>query len=281
MCPVFGLPKEFRKNVLPTYADIIKYYLYLRQELVQQKKQRPSFTDDVCSPLIKDLKNLWQKSSICVVSDQQILHKVREYHSKYRNIMKRLKKDGKVNNSKMVVFFRESAEKKLFDISLCKCKDFLSCSCKDKVPVSEREFLTDQRTSRKMVIGPVDQKATKILEKRLYRKNKTEQRIISQSNIDKSKECEIGRSNRTMTPTLKEETSSSSLLEKNVLIYSENSANSPSTSQMRIKLPSLAQACDRTGVSDRAAAIIVSATLRDMGIVTTEDSSKIVDRSKI
>ena len=120
----------------------------------------------MCSLLIKDLKNLWQKSSTCVVSDQQILHRIREYHSKYRNIMKRLKKDGKLNNSKQVVLFRESAERNLFDISLCKCKDFLSCSCTIKVSVAEREFLTDKRTSRKMVIGTVDQKTTKVLEKR-------------------------------------------------------------------------------------------------------------------
>ncbi|CAH0553097.1 unnamed protein product [Brassicogethes aeneus] len=50
---------------------------------------------------------------------------------------------------------------------------------------------------------------------------------------------------------------------------------------MRIKLPNVAQACDRIGVSDRGAAIIFSTALKYMRIVTPEDSSKIVDRSKI
>lgn len=53
------------------------------------------------------------------------------------------------------------------------------------------------------------------------------------------------------------------------------------TSQMRTKLPTLAEACDRTGVSDRSAAILVSAVLKDLGVISKEDSSKIVDRSKI
>lgn len=62
----------------------------------------------------------------------------------------------------------------------------------------------------------------------------------------------------------------------------------PSTSQptetvgqMRISLSKLAKACDRTGVSDRTAAIIASAVLEDLKIITPDDSTKIIDRSKI
>uniref|UniRef100_A0A6P7H0Q8 Uncharacterized protein LOC114348899 n=1 Tax=Diabrotica virgifera virgifera TaxID=50390 RepID=A0A6P7H0Q8_DIAVI len=193
--------------------------------------------------------------------------------------MKRLKKDGKLNNSKQVVLFREMPEKKLFD--LCKCKD-LSCSCTIKVPVLERESLTDQRTSRKMVIGRVDQKTTKVLEKRWKRKSKTEERRIRHDEYDDQyKKSLIGRAYQSVSSNLEEETSNNSSSEENV-IKLEDRVDTPSTSQMRIKLPSVAQACDRTGVSDRTAAIIlVSAALEDIGIITTEDSSKIVDRSKI
>ena len=50
---------------------------------------------------------------------------------------------------------------------------------------------------------------------------------------------------------------------------------------MTVRLPSLAKACDRTGVSDRAAAIIASSVLQDMGIVSPNDTSKVIDRSRI
>ncbi|KAK4879051.1 hypothetical protein RN001_007197 [Aquatica leii] len=46
------------------------------------------------------------------------------------------------------------------------------------------------------------------------------------------------------------------------------------TNQMRVKLPSLAQACDRTGVSDRSAATIVSAVLKDLGLINEDRTEK-------
>lgn len=56
-----------------------------------------------------------------------------------------------------------------------------------------------------------------------------------------------------------------------------SSQSSKNIGQMRISLPKLAQACDRTGVSDRAAAIIASAVLEDLNIVTSSDTSKIIE----
>ncbi|KAF2893366.1 hypothetical protein ILUMI_12807 [Ignelater luminosus] len=58
-------------------------------------------------------------------------------------------------------------------------------------------------------------------------------------------------------------------------------AKGPSSRQMRDKLLLVAPACDRTGISDRSAAIIAFAVLRDVGIISEEDPSFIVDRSKI
>jgi len=46
-------------------------------------------------------------------------------------------------------------------------------------------------------------------------------------------------------------------------------------------LPTVARACDRLGISDRAAAAIAAAVLQDFGIVSKEDSFKVVDRNKV
>lgn len=123
VCPVFGAPKTFKYNVLPTYADVIKYYLFLRSEIMENTKKEPSLSV-VYEKLIRDVKLLWEKSSISVVSDQQILHQIKTYYKKFRAIKKRVKNDGKMNSSKTITDFREAGEKKLFDISICKCKDF-------------------------------------------------------------------------------------------------------------------------------------------------------------
>lgn len=55
----------------------------------------------------------------------------------------------------------------------------------------------------------------------------------------------------------------------------------PPTKKKRLNLPSLALACDRTGVSDRAAAIIASSVLKDVGIISSNDTSSVIDRSKL
>ena len=52
-------------------------------------------------------------------------------------------------------------------------------------------------------------------------------------------------------------------------------------SQTRVKLPAVALACDRFGLSDRAAAIITSAVLQDIGIVHEGDVTHVIDRNKI
>ena len=43
----------------------------------------------------------------------------------------------------------------------------------------------------------------------------------------------------------------------------------------------LALACNRIGISDRSASLLVNAVLKDFHIVTKENSSRVVDRSKI
>ena len=58
----------------------------------------------------------------------------------------------------------------------------------------------------------------------------------------------------------------------------------PATSTLvspRQKLTALALACERHGISDRAAATIASAVLQDIGIVTETNRSSVIDRNKV
>lgn len=51
--------------------------------------------------------------------------------------------------------------------------------------------------------------------------------------------------------------------------------------QMRLPLPALARTSDRYGLSDRAAAAVASAVLQDLSVVIPDDSSHVIDRSKL
>ncbi|ESN99374.1 hypothetical protein HELRODRAFT_162916 [Helobdella robusta] len=53
------------------------------------------------------------------------------------------------------------------------------------------------------------------------------------------------------------------------------------TQKRRGQLQNLASVCDRTGISDRSAVFIVNAALLDLNVINTDDSSKVIDRSKI
>ena len=49
----------------------------------------------------------------------------------------------------------------------------------------------------------------------------------------------------------------------------------------RTNLPSVAQVCDRAGVSDRTAALLASSLLFDMGQINKNDQNSVIDRRKI
>lgn len=281
ICPVFGAPTKFKDNVLPTFADVIKYYLWIRLELLQDSGKEPSMSV-VSEKILERLKNIWYSSSVPTVSDQQILHLIREYHKKYRSVKKNFTSKYNTKCLEKMEIFKVTAENKLF-IAACKCKDFSSCYCKNKIPAAERDFLLDQRTSRKMVIGRIDFKTTKELQKKIVRKaKKAERHEKHQEFMQQQKATNLPLSQLDTAATATDSDKESESVEdfENEPCTS-NVLYRPSTSQMRLQLPSLAQACDRTGISDRSAAIIVSAVLKDVGIVTKEDPSKIVDRSKI
>ena len=75
------------------------------------------------------------------------------------------------------------------------------------------------------------------------------------------------------------------LREKNRKV-SEDPQSGVSDQRCKIKrlernLPTLPRACDRHRISDRAAAAIASAVLQDFGLISKEDSSNVVDRSKV
>ena len=146
ICPVFGKTILMSKNLLPTYGDIIKHFMLVRQELTdgQAKEATVNITSNkVC----EDLAQIWQRASIPVISHQQIVAKIKDYHDKFRTLMKPYKQRFEDSNylDKIELFKKDSD--RMFDIAACKCKDLSMCTCEKirKVPIKERVFLIDQR----------------------------------------------------------------------------------------------------------------------------------------
>lgn len=278
-CLVFGYSKDMDESVLPSYGDVMRNYLQVRNLLKQRSKKDPSF-DDVFSKLLPKIFKLWNKASIPVLSQKRVYDMLRNYHGKYRNILKSKGKKGSAAfDKKLESFIADSM--KLFDIAACKCFPFDTCKCQTlfKVPVVEQEFLLDQRSGRKMRIGSVDKITTEKLVRRDMRRSKERQRVEKYMEASELEMSVPGPSNEIHSTSSCDEFDSGS-------DFSDPSqpmrTSKPKTAnQMRVKLPSLASACDRTGVSDRAAATVASAVLQDLGIISDADKTNVIDRMKV
>lgn len=139
-CPVFGAPVKFKSNMLPTYADVIRYYLINKAELMTKNKQDPPLSD-ACHQLIRDLESLWKKSSLPIISNRSIFNKIKRYHAEYRNIKKRCKRNGKLDNSKKVATFRDTAEKNYLTFHHVNVKTFQRVHAKLKFQLQKDNLL--------------------------------------------------------------------------------------------------------------------------------------------
>lgn len=289
-CPVFGTPETLPCSQLPTYYDVMKYYLLIKQELKPDKSSKEPTVQEISERVATRILEIWHKSSLPTVSLKRILQIIRAYHEKYRKLMKPFKgRQSSENFKEKIKKFKEDSQK-LFDISSCKCVIVDDCTCEksSRIPKQEINFLVDQRTTRKMIIGGIDVITTKKIQKKQERKEIELSRLKQIENHEKPS-CSRSQANETTISS-----SSTSFCDNLPLTaFSPNQEPivenhlpqedvvEPPPKQMRINLPSLALACDRTGVSDRSAAIIASAVLKDVGIITSNDQSYVVDRSKV
>ena len=161
------------------------------------------------------------------------------------------------------------ASTNLFDIASRKCLNFDLCNCprSEKVPTLERPFLKDQRTSRKMFIGAIDEYETEKIRKR-------ESRVVKRkSYLETDHTC--SKQLRTSSPTNSISSSPVSSLSDTEFSISGNQ------NRNFTELVNLAEACDRYNVSNTAGAAIATATLIDYGVISTDETSLVIDRSKL
>ena len=205
----------------------------------------------------------------------------------------------------------ETNAQMLFYTAACRCTSACVCKCKPelRVPPEETSFLLDQRTSRKMVIGGIDgwvtdqQKKKKEIDQ--YERYKNRKVVESEDTFatvnklknftgscdddDASEQVTEGFGDTVFAATTKtfdnRVTSDSCGADSDVLAGVSNDENAPSTLKALfwrvLSLPSVACELDRRNISERSGAAIVSAFLTKMGLVSTNDSSSIIDRLKI
>lgn len=168
-CPIFGAPTNISISVLPTFEDMNRYFDFVEHQLRAVSSNPQTTATESSKVVAQTIEDIWMRVSIPTVLQSTIIKRIKNFRLKIRNLLKSYKKKRNVPNYKQQLDDFRTQAKLLFDVAACKCPELLSCVCDKafKVPVAERSFLKDQRSVRKMMIGPVDVAKTKQLQKRL------------------------------------------------------------------------------------------------------------------
>ncbi|ESN99729.1 hypothetical protein HELRODRAFT_176489 [Helobdella robusta] len=277
---ILGPYDELNERQLPTIGDVIKFILFVRNDLKLKCNGKDPFNLNIYSVVSKKIQNIWIKAFIPIVSNDRVLQLLKSYFEKYLTL-KRYPKSKRHDSFEKKLKCFSDLSKRLFDVASCKCV-FEACVClkNKKVPVNERQFLIDQRNERKMAIGGIDKQETVRLRKRQARQFERSMKGVK-------KFCSTQGSNIVSTALDEDETHinfSKTNLATETLLTNLSFTNIPITSfanRNLLQLPTLAKVCDRYRLSTRSAAAVASAVLVDVGLVSNEDSTLVIEKNKV
>ena len=180
-CVIFGGSQNFPPNVLPTYTDVMKKYFQYRQDMRTPNGKYPS-SFDISHELCYEVKQIWKKTSLSIVTLAQAIEKLRSFHSKYKILRAYKERKDRPSHQRRLSNFCYKAYFPFYLI-ICKCPDMIF-NCKspveNKVLLKEHEFLEDQKGLKKMVIGGNDKKEKSKLKRNAERNESTLQRMKKQ-----------------------------------------------------------------------------------------------------
>lgn len=135
--PIFGTLKDFVESQLPTYEDVIRYYLDVRRSMGLESgmKKEPTFTA-IADVVAGKIEALYEKASIPIVSHTRVIQMLNVYHTKYTKLMNELRQLNRCPGLQNKADEFRTATRKLFDLASCKCSDFDICKCPKEKKVS-------------------------------------------------------------------------------------------------------------------------------------------------
>ena len=272
---LIGFPYKLAENQLPTNKDVINHCRYLKSEIMLSGRTANRIRDyEYLNIAADDVFSLWNKSSLNTITMSAIRNKVK---SCYENGLKIGKKDKKLVSENYISCTNEWLHS-LFDICSCQCPmpaEHCSCPLTKKINRLEIPFLIDQRGARKMQLFGVDIKESKKQNERCLREEK---RQLYYSN-EKTK---IKLTNVNTSESSSDDDESADFQNDPSFIPPTCNLMSDSTNFIHnLSLANVVLVAARYGLSSRATASLLTAFLVDMGMVTSEDKSKVIDHHKV
>jgi len=237
----FGSPSEFSGNNLPTKADVLRFFAFLSE---REKSSNKKFAyKNFTAEVASRLQDVYKKFQIQTICKKSIFNKLQLLLEKYKSEDKYKSVKTRLNR------FLDSL-KEVFYIGTCKCslqKEICSCGI---IPENLKEFMFDQFNRRNLTLSPFTQQTT--------------QQETTQSQIDE-------RDDSTYVPSF----------DSNSGLSDVNSKTHGLSYNKRYRTPNFAKTCDRFGISDRKAACLASALLRDLNFRDKNGNFLIIDKSKV
>ena len=308
MCSL-GEPCDLRRDVLPTKRDIYKYYLQLNKDKVRdgEWKQNTKMSDKA-GYLSDIIASIWDKTGIP--------HKLRGREGVRRTmaLIMQIKDMDRLPMDRRKEGFGIELDS-LFDVSIRQHELNQLCTCDevDRVPLTWRAFLADQRCDRQLqgVLNDrtlslraagnrekEDQMARETIRykiEELTRKQKQEEERLEKSNEEINRIFEkVPLTDQYIEELENEGVDDNVEVEKNTddneNDFEDNESDwediddTPKEDTSKYNTMSLryfSLECDRYGITDRAAAKVGNALLKDLGKVKRGDTSLLICPSKV
>ena len=296
MAGIFGKPSSFCSGCLPTKASIYNLYLTMREEGVESGKWPHNIAiSEVVKTVSERVKDQWDKTEITSLffteplkAERKVLEVVMKMKTLLKTPVDRRKKDFEIKLNEF---------SGLLDLAACDHTTVSSCSCPPsrKVPEAWRSFLQDQRGPRlqcsllnrlrlrpgtvpALPVSPEETLAREQEKKRKERKDlelEREKKARDKSNQQKDKmKRKIEFESDEDAADIKSDSASESEWEDEKDVKKTPEYNT-------LKLKNFAREVDRYKVSNRAAAKIGNGLLKDLKIVTRNNTSKLLCPGKV
>lgn len=134
--------RDLHKSQLPTLHDVMEYLLFLYNESIQSGASRNIGLSDFFVKVIHEIRSLWQRLAIPLISDRVIRKKLENIVHSYRDVTKNPPK------------YDINEWKKLLIVCHCHCFIELNadCQCSPTIPDNVKEFLIDQCRERLLTL---------------------------------------------------------------------------------------------------------------------------------
>ena len=301
----FGLPQEIDTNFLPTENDIVCHTQYLKKEKINSGEWKHNTpVSEIARVVANDVCSVWDKTDIPhfgKLTPKYVREKIEKILNKAKGVLKiPLERRNNVD--------LEAEWSKLFDISLCSHREKILCECPScvtphpeictcavdtRVPDSWRNFLWDQRGKRQQCLSTIDRQKVKEERERLQQ----EEMILMRKTRDKQGMEKLRRASDMEMEAMDRTADDSNLVDSggNRLSDFEDEPDSESDSEWEevedqnsnvgknntVELRRFSRECDRYKQSNRGAAKIANALLKDFGIVTETDQTLLVCPNKV